>query len=110
MKKNTLIKLLQSIEGNPEVKIYNGYVEDFMNVHPPKVKKIHKMSNKKRLYFVNLENESRGKPKVDKLSKTDPWELTKEHFDDESKTVILLEPKVRGLTSYGSDSAGDLTY
>jgi len=110
MKKNDLIKHLQSIEGNPEVKIYNGYVGDFMGIHKPKSAKIHKMSNKKRLNFVNLERKGEGLPETDELVKQDNWELTKESFDDQNKTIILLEPKSRGLKSYGSDSKSDICY
>lgn len=32
MRKNDLIKLLQNIDGNPEVMLWNGYVSDFMKV------------------------------------------------------------------------------
>lgn len=32
MKKNDLIRLLQQTPGNPEIKLWNGYVSDFMNV------------------------------------------------------------------------------
>jgi hypothetical protein len=110
MRKNKLIELLQAIKGNPEVKVYNGYVGDFMNLHKPKVSKIHRMSNKKRLHFVNLENVSRGISETTTLTKEDDWELVKESFDDESKPIILLEPKERGVTSYGGDSGSDLKY
>lgn len=32
MKKNDLIELLNNIEGNPEIKLWNGYVGDFMDI------------------------------------------------------------------------------
>jgi hypothetical protein len=32
MKKNQLIEQLQKIKGNPEIKMWNGYVEDWMNI------------------------------------------------------------------------------
>ncbi|AXC39087.1 UNVERIFIED_ORG: hypothetical protein [Escherichia phage CMSTMSU] len=30
--KNDLIKMLQEIDGNPEIVIWNGYVDDYMNI------------------------------------------------------------------------------
>ena len=32
MKKNQLIEQLQKIKGNPEIKMWNGYVDDWMNI------------------------------------------------------------------------------
>lgn len=32
MRKNDLIKLLQELPGNPELKLWNGYVSDFMDI------------------------------------------------------------------------------
>jgi hypothetical protein len=32
MKKNKLIELLQKIEGNPDIFLWNGYVEDFVDI------------------------------------------------------------------------------
>ena len=110
MKKEKLIELLLSIEGNPEVKIYNGYVEDYMGIHDPRKVSIHRMSNKKRIRLVNLERESEGLLPTNKLEKEDEWKLIKENYDDESKSIILLQPKTRGLVSYGADSSGDLKY
>ena len=32
MRKNQLIKLLQEIKGNPEVMVWNGFVDDYMPI------------------------------------------------------------------------------
>lgn len=32
MKKNTLIKLLQNIKGNPDIVLWNGFVDDYMHI------------------------------------------------------------------------------
>ena len=32
MKKNQLIEQLQKIKGNPEIKMWNGYVDDWMDI------------------------------------------------------------------------------
>ena len=32
MRKNQLIEQLQKIKGNPEIKMWNGYVDDWMNI------------------------------------------------------------------------------
>jgi len=34
MKKSALIALLNTVKGNPEIKIYNGFVDDWMNISP----------------------------------------------------------------------------
>ena len=34
MRKNDLIKLLQTIEGNPEIVLWNGFVGDYQNISP----------------------------------------------------------------------------
>ena len=34
MKKSALIKLLQGIKGDPEIKLWNGFVDDWVDISP----------------------------------------------------------------------------
>lgn len=38
MRKNDLIKLLQTIEGNPEIVLWNGFVQDYQDISKELVK------------------------------------------------------------------------
>lgn len=61
MRKNELIQALQEIEGNPEVVLWNGFVEDYMQLNTPTKGTLYKM--KKDVYekFLVLERSIKGR-------------------------------------------------
>lgn len=76
MRKNKLIELLNEIDGNPEIVTWNGYVGDWMPFNTSaKEINLHRMSKKRRLYYINLENQSRGLDLID-ISQVDNEEWT----------------------------------
>ena len=46
MKKDKLIAMLQAIEGNPDIYLYNGFVEDWVDIEPTLQKDIFVKYNK----------------------------------------------------------------
>lgn len=115
MRKNKLIELLQEIEGNPEVLVWNGHVGDWMALETKLHKKtLTRMSKKRRLYYVNLEQQVRGKEPLtleDLKGDDEEWSID-DTFDtvyhDQTKKVIMLNPKTRGVKSF--DRIGDISY
>lgn len=130
MKKDKLIELLQSIEGNPDIYIWNGYVEDYMdiskdlNVIKTGVESLEFVTNGikwERAEFLKREltpEENLSMEKLaKKLKKNRKREMINPHVEDEClkiwygnsiKNAYLLNPLTRGLTSYGRD--GGLKY
>ncbi|QDP50250.1 MAG: hypothetical protein Tp178MES00d2C33159851_40 [Prokaryotic dsDNA virus sp.] len=123
MRKNDLITLLESVKGNPEIMVWNGFVEDFQplakTLNTAKLQKLTLQGYKER---VNWQMQMDGKQPFsdDKIS-----ELYKQHKigewgysayyppgdDDEHykvKTVYILEPKLAGKTY--SDRLGSIEY
>ena len=122
MRKNQLIELLQKVKGNPEIVMWNGYVEDFQ----PLENKLYPTTLFKTTfeYFkstFNLERVQRGLSplsenevkKIYDVQGRHDWELYSYYppnVDDKryrKKTVIMLEPKLRGLGSIGRDTTLD---
>lgn len=121
MRKNKLIELLQNIEGNPEVLVWNGYVGDWMALETKLHKKtLSRMSKKRRLYYVNLEQQVNGKEPLvlaDLKGDDEEWfmvdeerYLSEDHKNrfDQNKNVIMLNPKTRGVKSF--DRLGSISY
>ena len=123
MKKNDLIQLLQNIEGNPEVLIWNGFTSDWMHiskkVKPSKLyKRDHKIlaeSLKESPKYRHLTEEqcsSLAKHIADKDGYDDinkiPLPDNEIKRDFKSKKVVILQAKPRGKTL--SDRNGKLIY
>lgn len=136
MKKNDLIKLLQSIDGNPDIKLWNGYVHDYNDINP----ELHSVELVKEtvefLYNWRLWDwmKSNNVPDEDnvpqevkddcmakarKSHKTRDWEFPNSHVDEESfekwygkkrKKLVLILPRERGKISYGTDRGSDIPY
>jgi hypothetical protein len=114
MRKNKLIELLQEIEGDPEVLVWNGQVGDWMGlkskIHD---RKLSRMSRKKYLHFLNLEQQSNGLPELglNDFEYDEEWvfdDVPDYNRHDQNKNVIMLEPKQRGISTF--DRAGDISY
>lgn len=133
MRKNQLIKMLQEIEGNPEIVIWNGYVEDYMNIDKDTFK-ITLVKETEDFLFNALKYEwcDRNKTfdipeeqltiiaaRAKELHKKREYDfanpyVTEEEFErwygKRSLTKYVLSPKLRGKTSMGVFNACDLDY
>lgn len=120
MKKNDLIKLLQSIEGNPEILLWNGTVGDWQdidkNIQPGDLVRMTKkywLDSCERQDQKDMKDWTYKMPEEEvlelskKYSKVCKWErnpwVTQEAIDSNNyalKKVMYLEPKRRNETSY----------
>ena len=117
MRKNDLIKLLQTIEGNPEIVLWNGFVGDYQNISSELVEgELYKQTIEG--YFENYRkercvNENNAKyaltdKEVDYLTniyKTFGYEqktlVTTEDIKEKryrKKLVVYIQPKKSGKT------------
>lgn len=133
MRKNQLIKLLQEIEGNPEIVIWNGYVDDYMNIDKETFK-ITLVKETEDFLFNALKHEwcqmndtfdvpeeqlvkiaARAKElhKKREYDFANPY-VTEEEFErwygKRSLTKYVISPKLRGKTSMGVFNACDIDY
>lgn len=133
MKKNTLIKMLQEIEGNPEIVIWNGYVEDYMNIDKEitpitLVKETedflfnaikHEWCQMNNTFDVPPEELDKIAARAKELHKNRQYDfenpyVTEEEYErwygKKKLTKYMLSPKLRGKTSLGICSADDINY
>lgn len=130
MKKNTLIKLLEQIEGNPDILLYNGFVDDFMDFevsNEPYVLVKHSVDfihNRLRYDFHERNKKlpsdadnQQLRAQAETLAKTETWEFpnefvtqddAKQWYGTRMKKVFMIEAKRRNKTCY--DRAGGLEY
>ena len=125
MRKNQLIEYLQSIPGNPEVLLWNSYVQDWHSIKPC-VTKLTKLTKEYFMESCRLER------CVDKQDFT--YQLTeheKKYFSQsyerqlyehnefvekadlerkryKQKQVVMIQGKARGIKTY--DRLGDISY
>lgn len=99
MRKSKLIALLNAVKGNPEVYLWNGFVEDFVDIEP--------VFQKDVLY----------KPLSWPGGKPTKWTLRnanvrnrelQDFYEKRTKHIILLDSKRRGEVSY--DRLGKIEY
>lgn len=129
MKKSKLIKLLNTIEGDPDIVLWNGMVGDWMDISPKLVETtLVKETFARYLRFVEMEKkrdlndfsaeltpEEVEECKVDyKLEKFD-WEMgefvpdkaiAEGHYKE--KRVVFLDAKPRGVDTW--DRLGKISY
>lgn len=110
MRKNDVIKMLQSIKGNPQILLYNGFVGDWQHIHlvESEVSKLRKDVLAPVLKFqYNMTDEE-----IDKRYKKEQWEYDEYGFDVPeqrvTKRVIFIDAKPRGKKSF--DRAGTIRY
>ena len=124
MRKNQLIEMLQNIKGNPEIHVWNGFVEDYQPINKELVEvDLHKLSftgykervNIQRKVKDNLEPLSDEELKaLYKKHNIGQWELfsyyppDKEDKGYNKKRVYLIEPKRTGKRTF--DRLGDISY
>lgn len=133
MKKNKLIELLNTIEGNPEIVLWNGYAEDYMHIDP-KVEPLTLVKETPDFIFTMLQAEycrtnktfdiSEEKllelqTKANELHKNREWDIPNEFVTEEefvrwygkrTRKLYVLNSKLRNKTSYGMDRSSDLKY
>ncbi len=130
MRKNKLIDILNQIEGNPDILLYNGFVDDFMDFNistKPCVLVKHSLEFiHKRLCYTfhkcnsRLPSEAENQVllnKAENLSKKEEWEFPNEFvtqdevgrwYGNRMKKVFMIEAKRRNKKSY--DRSGSLEY
>lgn len=120
MRKNDLIKMLNEIEGNPEVVFWNDLVGDWMHIDKPKVFKFNRMKRSFKINSINIQRKFRynlpelteeeiKNVKCDEFSigEGNRWNILKdENF--ENKNRIVLQGKLRGISSF--DRLGKIEY
>ena len=132
MRKNELIELLQNIKGNPEVKLWNPYVEDYNPILDVKTDTLYKESvgfifdwlkaeiyQKERRWELTTNEIEQLKSRAKEIHKSREYGLPNEYVTEEekdrwyqkrTKSIIVLSPKKVGKTSYGVSRASDIEY
>jgi hypothetical protein len=130
MTKNKLIKKLQQIKGNPEIKLWNGFVDDWMNfdlVENILVKESEEFvrfriemdwKQQNKTWEIPPDVRDMLEAKIQERLKTDEWEMpnefvqTKEDFDKwygkNVKRTVFINAKTRGKKCW--DRLGDIRY
>ena len=133
MKKNKLIEILNSIKGNPEIVLWNGYVEDYNHIDSSLIP-IRLVKETKEFILSNLKNEYRQHNNTfdipddvitrltelaDARYKSQQWAepnvFVEEHefkqwYGTKTRVVYTLNPKPRNLVSLGTCKADDIKY
>ena len=124
MRKNQLIEILKNIKGNPEIMVWNGFVEDYQSISKQLIEsKVYKLSFEGYKERINLERVVRDNlpplPEYElkvlyKRHKIGQYEAFNYYPPDDNdkaydkKTVFVLEPKTTGKTHF--DRLGTITY
>lgn len=125
MRKNDLIAYLQSIKGNPEVLIWNGFVSDWHSIEPctTKLTKIDKkyflescrikrcIDTKNWEYQLTAEELQRAEKSYSNHEYEHNVFVGQEDLKEKrykQKQVVMLQGKPRGISTY--DRIGGLKY
>lgn len=129
MKKSKLIKLLQEIEGDPDIILWNGMVSDWMDILGLQEVGLERSTLKGYSYYLNLERTVRRLPpysedeckKAYRSSGADQWEVA--DYDPEfqemresdlkrgfiaQKSAFIIDAKPRGKKCW--DRQGGVRY
>jgi hypothetical protein len=129
MKKNKLIELLQNIKGNPDIKMWNGLVEDWMDIGIVKGELVKRCEEHIR-WSIEAEWKQNNKSweipadvqqHLDEIIKQqvreEEWEFPNPYLDEEAekrwygkrkKKVVLIDAKPRNKTY--ADRLGKISY
>ncbi|MCV8616506.1 hypothetical protein ODU52_09670 [Escherichia coli] len=133
MKKNDLIKMLQEIDGNPEIVIWNGYVDDYMNIEKGLTKITlvketeqflqgaleHEWCERNNTFDIPEDQRTKIAERAKELHKKREYDFQNPYVTEDEfnrwygkKKLIkyVLSPKLRGKTSLGVFNAADLNY
>jgi hypothetical protein len=128
MKKSKLIEMLNRLEGDPEIKLWNGMVGDWMDIdkelvpsdlvkqtlaHWLEMCRVEECKGR-RDWDYQMPAEEVARLKKD-YNKVNPWELnpyvTLEDVQEKRyslKNIYILNAKTKGVTSF--DRLGDVSY
>ena len=123
MRKNELIKILEGINGNPEVVIWNGYVGDYNSISSD-VESIELVKNSREFLEaeINHQRSSEGlgpisDSEMSDIMRSQEWDLPNRYVADSDmerwygkrrKRIVVLEPAARGKKSF--DRLGTISY
>jgi hypothetical protein len=129
MRKNDLIKKLQKIKGNPDIKMWNGFVEDWMDIEINEGELV-KLCEEHIRWRVEAEWKERNKSfkipasvqqRLDKLItqqvKEEEWEFPNQFLDADGekrwygkrrKKIVLIDAKPRNKSYF--DRLGSIRY
>lgn len=122
MRKDKLIELLQTIEGNPHVYLWNGYVGDYQDIENhirlmSLVKQTPEEASLRLKYELMRDGVSNADKELEDFKKdfNPEWEINpyvqEEHIKEgryKTKKVYLLSPLLRGRSSI--DRVGEIEY
>lgn len=111
MRKKDLIKMLESIPGNPDVMLWNGIVQDVVPVDKH-VEKVYLYRDSKEYFTWLMEREGATPEEIAKGLRTREWTLNeylvKEAKKEDLKTVYVLQAKHTGKKHW--DRLGTIEY
>lgn len=130
MKKSKLIKMLESIEGDPDIFLWNGFVQDWQDIGNITPVEVERQTVSGYGYYLNLERQVRDNlpplepDEVKKLHKkwnAGGWQIVSndpeflEHVKNDlkrkflqRKKVLLIDSKPRGVKTF--NRLGDISY
>lgn len=131
MTKSELIELLEDIDGDPEMKIWNGLVEDYVDISPELFQDTLVKETEEHIRegitneimvsrgTVNLSEEDRTwiEKVVEKRIKEDEWDVPNRFVKEEDferwygeskKDIVAIQPKTSGKTYW--DRCGEIKY
>lgn len=130
MKKSKLIEMLNALPGDPDIKLWNGMVGDWMEISPTLVQsdlvrmnlaywlescRLEDCINRKDWSYQLPAEEVAELTKRHKSGKVNKWEInpyvTLEDIEKKRyslKKILILQAKIKGEKSY--DRMGDISY
>lgn len=123
MKKKELLKLLESIPGNPEIVIWNGFVDDYQHIDKEFVEiQLVKKSREFLKNAINAQRIEQGAPELTEEELTarcakEQWNLPNQFVEPENfkawyaprkKKLVVFQLKSRNKTVY--DRTGSMKY
>ena len=130
MKKNQLIEQLQKIKGNPEIKMWNGYVDDWMDIKLCEQEFVKESEDfirwgvemewkeKNQSWEIPEEAQIQIEEVIKEMLKNRQWELPNQYLQTEEdekrwygknkKKFVLISGKIRGKSI--EDRLGKVSY
>jgi hypothetical protein len=128
MKKSKLIEILNSIDGNPEIKLWNGFVQDYVEIDPTPVESVltrmsldYWLESCRLQDCIQLKDWSHQMPQeeIDQLKKNyrdvckwemndfvKPEDVKSKYY--KNKKVVILQAKIKGEDTF--DRCGSIKY
>jgi hypothetical protein len=111
MRKKDLIKMLESIPGNPDVMLWNGIALDVVPIEK-RVEKVALVRDEKEYFTWLMEREGATPEEIKKGLRTREWHLNeymaREAKKEDIKTIYVLQAKHTGKQHW--DRLGTMEY